>query len=41
MFPLGITKIEGVNLLDYVEDVAKANIVPMNLDQKETNKAAC
>ena len=34
-----MTKIEGLNLLDYVEDVAKANIGPMNVGQQETNKA--
>ena len=39
MFLLKITKIEGLNLLDYVEDVAKADIGPMNVDQQKTNKA--
>ena len=34
MFPLGMTKI--LNLLDYVEDVAKADIGPMNVEQQET-----
>ena len=29
------------NLLDYTEDVAKADIEPMNVDQQETNKATC
>ena len=32
-------KIEGLNLLDYVEDVAKANTGPMNADQQKTDKA--
>ena len=30
MSHLGMTKIEGLILLDYVEDVAKANIGPMS-----------
>ena len=38
IFPLGTTKIEDLNLLDYVEDVAKANIGPMNVDQQEIKK---
>ena len=32
-------KIEVLNLLDYVEDVAKASIGPMNVDQQKTDKA--
>ena len=28
---------EGLSLLDYVEDVAKASIGLMNVDQQETN----
>ena len=39
MSPLGMTKIEGLNLLDYVEDVAKADIGPMNVDQQKIDKA--
>ena len=39
MFLLVIPKIEGPNLLDYVEDVAKANTI--NVDQQEKNKAIC
>ena len=38
MFPLGMTKIEGLSLLDYVEGEAKADIGPMNIDQQETDK---
>ena len=34
-----MAKIEGLNLLDYVEDVAKADTEPMNVDQQKTNKA--
>ena len=30
--------LEGLTLLDYVQDVAKANIGPMNLDQQKTHK---
>ena len=33
-----MTKIEGLSLLDYVEDVSKADIGTMNMDQQETNK---
>ena len=29
----GNDKIEGLNLLDYVEDASKANIEPINVDQ--------
>ena len=36
---LGMTKIEGLKLLDYVEDVSKADIRPMNIDQQKTDKA--
>ena len=36
--PLGMINIEGLNLLDYVEDAAKADIGPMNVDQQETHK---
>ena len=36
-----MTKTEDLNLLDYVEDVTKANIGPMNVDHQETNKATC
>ena len=39
MFPLGMIKVDSLNLLEYVEDVAKADIGPMNVDQQETNKA--
>ena len=39
MFPLGMTKIDGLNLLDYVEDVAKADTESMNADQQKTNNA--
>ena len=41
MSPLKMTKIEGLKLLYYVENVAKANIVPTNIDQQKTNKTAC
>ena len=41
MFLLVIPKIEGPNLLDYVEDVVKANTIPINVDQQEKNKAIC
>ena len=33
MSPLEMAKIEGLNLLDNVEDVAKADIGPMNVDR--------
>ena len=33
-----MTKIEGLTLLDYIEDVAKANIVPMNVAQKRQTR---
>lgn len=33
-----MTKIEEPNLLNYAEDTAKADIVPMNAEQQETNK---
>ena len=33
MSPLGMAKLEGLNLLDYVKDMAKGNIGPMNIDQ--------
>ena len=39
MSPLGMAKIKGINLLDYVEGVAKADIGPMNTDQQKTDKA--
>lgn len=39
MFPLGIAKIKGVNLLDYVEGVAKSDIGLMKADQQKTDKA--
>ena len=34
-----MTKIEGLNLLDYIEDEAKAKTEPINVYQQETNKA--
>ena len=39
MFPLGMTKTEGMNLLDYVEDAAKADTEPMNTDQQKISNA--
>ena len=39
MSPLGMTNIGGLNLLDNVEDVAKADNGPINADQQKTNKA--
>ena len=36
-----MTKIEGLKLLNYVEDMAKAGIGTMNIDQQETNKETC
>ena len=39
MFLLGMSKIEGLNLLNYVEDVTKVNTGPMNVDQQKTDKA--
>ena len=41
MSPLEMKKIEDLSLLDYVEDVAKANFGPMKVDQQDTNKATC
>ena len=41
MFLLVIPKIEGPNLLDYVEDVVKANTITINVDQQEKNQAIC
>ena len=35
----GNDKNRSLNFLDYVEDSAKDNIVPMNVDQQEKNKA--
>ena len=39
IYPLGMTKIEGLNLLDYVENVEKDDIGTRNVDQQGTNKA--
>ena len=36
---LGMAKIKGINLLDYVEGEAKANTGPMDADQQKTNMA--
>ena len=38
MLPLRKTKIKGLSLLDYGEDVAKSDTGPMKVDQKETNR---
>ena len=35
----GNDKLEDLNLLDYIEDVAKSNIGTVNVVQQETNKA--
>ena len=35
MSPLVMAKIKGINLLDYVEGVVKANTGPMNADQQK------
>lgn len=40
MFPLGTAKIDYLNILDYVEGVAKVNIGTMNVDQEKTDKAS-
>lgn len=34
-----MAKIDGLNLLDYIEDAAKADIGPKNVDHQETKKA--
>ena len=39
MSPLGMAKIEGLKFLNYVGDVAKADIGPMNIDEQKTDKA--
>ena len=36
---LGMAKIDGLNYLEYVGDVAKAYTRPMNADQQKTVKA--
>ena len=33
-----MAKIEGLNLLDYIEDVTKADIWPMNINQQEKKR---
>ena len=40
MSPLGMAEREGLDLLDFVKDVAKANIGPMNVDQQKIDKAS-
>ena len=37
--PLEMAEIEGLNLLDSVEDVAMINIVPLNVDQQKIDKS--
>ena len=37
--PLGMAEIESLNILDYVEDVAMVNIVPLNGDQQKIDKS--
>ena len=39
MSPLGMAKIEGLNLVDYVDDMAKADFGPVYVDQQKTDKA--
>ena len=39
MSPLGMAKIDCLNLLYYVGDVAKGDIGPINVDQQKTGKA--
>ena len=39
MSPLGMARIDSLNHLECVGDVAKANVGPMNEDQQKTDKA--
>ena len=39
MFLLGITQLEGPNLMGYVEDETKVDIGPMSVKDKGMNKA--
>ena len=39
MSPLRMAKIDGLNLLEYVEDIAKADIEAVNVGQQKTDKA--
>ena len=36
--PLGMVKMEVLNILDYVEDMSKANTGPMNADQSTRDR---
>ena len=38
MSPLRMARLDGLNHLEYVGDVAKTDIGPMNVDQQKTDK---